>query len=115
MIAEIPGWFVTAKESAKSLLVVEPLPPAKITPRQKAFVQWLATIPAEGLVVKNGKIKPLDERIANLKAAIKKHVNEYKSVKTAAEKNGQMFAVKGLRRGLWLHLKALDIQSKKRK
>lgn len=97
-----PGEFVSDK----------PLEIETPSAKQKDFINWLASIPADGKEVKNGRIKPLDERIANLKKALAKHIKLFKASKTSAEKWGQVFAIKGLRRGLWLHLQALELQAK---
>jgi hypothetical protein len=109
--------IVTAATKSKPETFVneKPLPIDKLSPKQKAYIKWLASIPADGLPVKNGTIKPLPDRIANIKKAIAKHIKTFNKAKSPYEKWGQVFAIKGLRRGLWLHLQALEMQSKKRK
>lgn len=106
--------IITATTSQKpgSFVSDKPLAIEAPTAKQQNFIKWLATIPADGKKVKNGTIKPLDERIANLQKALKKHIIMYKACKSSAEKWGQVFAIKGLRRGLWLHLQALKLQTK---
>ena len=64
-----PGEFVSDK----------PLEIETPSAKQKDFIKWLASIPADGKEVKNGRIKPLDERIANLKKALAKHIKLFKA------------------------------------
>lgn len=111
-MAQVPGWIVTAKASAKSVLVDAPLAVPAPSEKQKGLIKWLASIPADGLAVKNGHIKPLTERIANLHKSIKKWIRLYDKATDAVDKNGALFAVKGIRRLLWLHLEAVKLQGK---
>jgi hypothetical protein len=100
MSTNTPSWIVTAKKEASSLLVEKSLARATMTPRQKKLIKWLSGPQANNL-------KPLDERISNIKRALAKWIKEAKSADNPAERNGAYFAVRGLRSALWLHEEAL--------
>lgn len=100
--------IVTAATKAKPEDYVsdKPLPIKSLSPKQKSYIKWLASLPADGLKTANGTIAPLLTRIAGIEKAIKKHIADFKKAKSPFEKWGHAHALRSLRSGLWLHQQA---------
>ena len=100
--------IVTAASKAKpeDFVSAEPLPIKSLSPKQKGYIKWLASLPTEGIKSGKGTIAPLLTRIAGIEKAIKKHIAEFKKSKSPYEKWGHAHALRSLRSGLWLHQQA---------
>ena len=100
--------IVTAATTAKPEDYVsdKPLPIKSLSPKQKKYIKWLASLPAEGLKTANGTIAPLPVRIKGIENAIKKHIIAFKKAKSPFEKWGHAHALRSLRSGLWMHQQA---------